>query len=83
MKSQTLSAIFFFLCIVNCLFTQESLAESIAKIEYPTVSIKDDQGNELIHVQAVAELSNIMINGVKVSELSDLAWDIDEKLLYA
>jgi len=37
----------------------------------------------LIHVQAVAELSNITINGSKVSELSDLAWDRDEELLYA
>ena len=62
---------------------QESLAESIAKIEYPAMSIKDVQGDELIHVEAVAELSNITINGSKVSELSDLAWDRDEKLLYA
>jgi len=83
MKSQILPAILFSLCIATCLITQESAAESIAKIEYPTMSIKDDQGYELIHVEAVAELSNITINGSKVSELSDLAWDSDEKLLYA
>ncbi len=83
MKSQILSTILFSLCIVTCLITQESPAESIATIEYPIMSIKDDQGEELIHVEAVAELSNITINGSKVSELSDLAWDRDEKLLYA
>jgi len=83
MKSQVIPAFLFSLCIVFCLYTKESPAESIAKIEYPTVSIRDDQGNELIHVEAVAELSNITINGSKVSELSDLAWDKDEKLLYA
>jgi len=83
MKSKTLATIFFSLCIVTGLLMQKSFAESIARIEYPMIPIKDDQGNELIHVQAVAELSNITINGSKVSELSDLAWDTDEKLLYA
>jgi len=83
MKSQVMPAILVSLCMATCLFTQQGSAESIAKIEYPTMSIKDDVGNELIHVQAVAELSNITINGSKVSELSDLAWDKDEQLLYA
>ncbi len=83
MKSQVRPAILLSLCIVTCLFSQTSAAESIARIEYPTMSIKDDIGNELIHVQAVAELSNITINGSKASELSDLAWDSDEQLLYA
>ena len=83
MKSQVMPAILVSLCMATCLFTQQGSAESIAKIEYPTMSIKDDVGNELIHVQAVAELSNITINGSKVSELSDLAWDNDEQLLYA
>ncbi len=83
MKSRILPAILFSLYIATGLFTQGSLAESIANIEYPTMSIKDDQGNELIHIEAIAELSNITINGLKVSELSDLAWDKDEKLLYA
>jgi len=75
MKSQVMPAILVSLCMATCLFTQQGTAESIAKIEYPAMSIKDDVGNELIHVQAVAELSNITINGSKVSELSDLAWD--------
>jgi hypothetical protein len=83
MKSHVIPAVLFSLCIASCLFTQAGAAESIAKIEYPTMSIKDDHGNELIHVQAVAELSNITINGSKISELSDLAWDSDEQLLYA
>jgi len=83
MKSKTLPASLFSLCIATCIITQDIAAESIAKIEYPTMSIKDVQGNELIHVEAVAELSNITINGSKVSELSDLAWDNDEQLLYA
>jgi len=83
MKSPLSPTILFSLLIVFCFPSQKSLAESIAKIEYPTMSIKDTQGDELIHVQAVAELSNITINGSKVSELSDLAWDRDEELLYA
>jgi len=83
MKSRRLPAILFSLYIATGLFTQGSLAESFANIEYPIMSIKDDQGNELIHIEAIAELSNITINGSKVSELSDLAWDKDEKLLYA
>jgi len=82
-KSKILPAILFSLYIATCLISQVIAAESIAKLEYPTVSIKDDQGDELIQVLAVAELSNITINGSKVSELSDLAWDSDEKLLYA
>ena len=83
MKSQLSPTILFSLLTIIFFFMQESLAESIAKIEYPAMSIKDVQGDELIHVEAVAELSNITINGSKVSELSDLAWDRDEKLLYA
>ena len=83
MKSQVFAAILYSLCIFPILSTQDSLAGSIAKIEYPVVFIKDDQDVERIHVEAVAELSNITINGSKISELSDLAWDHDENLLYA
>ncbi len=83
MKSQLSPTILFSLLTAICFSMQESLAESIAKIEYPVISIKDIQGNELIHVEAIAELSNITINGSKISELSDLAWDKDENLLYA
>ena len=44
---------------------------------------KDDNDDELIHIQAIAQLSNVTINGLKISEMSDLAWDADEELLYA
>ena len=37
----------------------------------------------MLRLHAVATLSNISVNGLKVSELSGLAWDQDEKLLYA
>ena len=83
MKSQLSPTILFSLITVICFFTQACPAESIAKIEYPMISINDNQGDELIHIKAVAELSNITINDLTVSELSGLAWDQDEKLLYA
>jgi len=77
--------LFIFGCLgcLTCLSSQASLAESFANIEYPEAIVKDDNGDELIHIQAVAQLSNVTINGLKVSELSDLAWDADEDLLYA
>ena len=74
--------LFIFYCLI-CLISQLTRAESIANIEYTETIIKDDNGDELIHVQAIARLSNVSINGLKVSELSDLAWDPDEDLLYA
>lgn len=37
----------------------------------------------VITLHAMATLSNITLDGLKVSELSGLAWDQDEKLLYA
>jgi hypothetical protein len=83
MKSDLLSPVLFMMSMLICICPQGTHAESIAKIEYPKLTIKDDIGEELIQVQAVAELSNITINGSKVSELSDLAWDEDEQLLYA
>ena len=83
MKLEALHPILFTFCCLICLSSQVTHAESIASIEYPETIIEDDNGNVLIHVQAVAKLSNITINGLKVSELSDLAWDADEDLLYA
>ena len=83
MKSDWLLPVLFIMCAIICICPQGTYADSIAKIDYPTMSIKDAQGDELIHIEAVAELSNITINGSKISELSDLAWDRDEKLLYA
>ncbi len=81
MKFDTLNPLLFILYSLVCISHQAICAESIAYIEYPGNIIKDD--NELIHIQAVAQLSNITINGLKVSELSGLAWDADEKLLYS
>ena len=83
MKLEALHPLLFIFGCLTCLSSQTSLAESFANIEYPETIVKDDNGDELIHIQAVAQLSNFTINGLKVSELSDLAWDADEELLYA
>lgn len=77
---------FYFNCIIYllvCLGWQSVHAESIATIEYPALVIKNDKDEELIQIQAIAHLSNITVNGYTISELSDLAWDKDENLLYA
>ena len=37
----------------------------------------------VIRLHATATLSNITLNGLKIAELSGLAWDQDENLLYA
>jgi hypothetical protein len=83
MKSAQLPPVLTILYLIICIYPQGIHAESIAKIEHPKITIKDDRGDELIQIQAVAELSNISINGFRISELSDLAWDEDENLLYA
>ena len=83
MKFDTLNPLLFIFCNLICISSQAICAESVAHIEYPETIIKDDNDNELIHIQAIAQLSNVIINGLKVSELSDLAWDADEELLYA
>lgn len=83
MKFDALHPLLFIFCYFVCLSSQAIYAESIAHIEYPKTTIKDDNDDELIHIQAIAQLSNVTINGLKVSELSDLAWDADEELLYA
>lgn len=83
MKLEALHPLLFIFCCLICLSNQTISAESIANIEYTDTSIEDDNGNELIHVQAIARLSNVSINGLKVSEISDLAWDADENILYA
>ena len=83
MKSAQLPSVLTILWLIICICPQGTHAESIAKIEYPKIAIRDDKGDELIQIQAVAELSNTSINGLRISELSDLAWDKDENLLYA
>lgn len=83
MKSDLSSPVLFILYLLICIFPQGIHAESIAKIKHPKITIKDDKGDELIQIQAVVELSSVSINGLRISELSDLAWDKDENLLHA
>ena len=83
MKSEKFSPALFILYLLICICPQDIHAESIAIIEHPEITIEDDRGNELIQLQAVAELSNISTNGLRISELSDLAWNKDENLLHA
>lgn len=83
MKSDSPSQVLFILYLLICICPQGIHAESIAKIKHPKITIKDDKGNELIQIQAVVELPSISINGLRISELSDLAWDKDENLLHA
>ncbi len=83
MKIKALCSLTGMACLLVCLGSQSAHAESIANIEYPVLSIKNDKNENLIDIQAVAHLSNLTINGFTISELSDLAWDKDENLLYA
>lgn len=53
-------------------------ATSIAKIKHPDLRI-----NETVHIKAIAEINNLTVNDLKITELSDLAWDNDEEILYA
>lgn len=73
----------FFICIIPlvCMDSGLSAAESIAQIQQ-----KPDQQafqDTRINILAIVKLTNITINGLKASELSGLAWDNDENLLYA
>lgn len=58
-------------------------AESIATIEYPQSGFNNDTGTYEVNILAVATLTNATINGYKIEELSGLAWDEDEHILYA
>lgn len=82
MKSDPSPLVLFMLYLLICICPQGLHAESIAKITHPKIIIRNDKGDELIQIQAVVELSSISINGFRISELSDLAWDKDENLLY-
>jgi len=55
--------------------------DSIAHIQQLRQDLRHEKFT--LRLLAVATLSNISLNGLKVSELSGLAWDQDEKLLYA
>ena len=72
-----------FTCIIPLLFINSGLsaAESIAKIQQkPGLQTLK---NSKINILSVFKLTNITINGFKASELSGLAWDDDENILYA
>ena len=71
MKFDALHPLLFIFCCFICLNSQAIYADSIAHIEYPETIIADDNDNELIHIEAIAQLSNVTIDGLKVSELSD------------
>ena len=58
-------------------------AESIATVKQVHSRLNNEPGNYDVDLLAIATLSNVTINGFKVSELSGLAWDEDEKILYA
>lgn len=60
-----------------------SAAESIAEIEQFESTFSDEASRYEFNLLVIAGLSNLTIDGLKVSELSGLAWDEDENLLYA
>jgi len=64
-----------------CINTSLYGAESIAQIQHyePTQA----NSNSKISNLSIFKLTNISINGFKASELSGLAWDDDENILYA
>jgi len=64
-------------------FPSVSIAESIAEIEQFDSTYSNEASLYEFNLLAIAVLSNLTIDGFKVSELSGLAWDEDENLLYA
>jgi len=64
-----------------CLAHTTAAGESIAQVRQMQQQI--EQGKFDVTLLAVATLSNISVDGFKVSELSGLAWDKDEGLLLA
>ena len=66
--------------LLGATFTTQA-DDSIAHIRQLQQDLRHDKF--VIRLRAVATLSNIALDGFKVAELSGLAWDQDEKLLYA
>jgi hypothetical protein len=58
-------------------------AEPIAEIRHFDAVFSTQTGNHEFNLLAVASLTNVTIDGFKIHELSGLAWDEDENLLYA
>lgn len=62
---------------------QATAAEPIATIEQYESTFSNQSGRYEFNLHAIANLSNVTIGGFKIHELSGLAWDEDENLLYA
>ena len=78
-KITVLIRLFLFFCIsLQCQGEEE-----ISNITETNLKCKSDTGKYELDVLAAATLTNISINGFKISELSGLAWDDDENILYA
>lgn len=65
-----------------CIYADQGYADQIVKISYPELTIKNDTGEELVHIHALAQISNFTVDKLRISELSGLAWDQDEGLLH-
>ena len=63
-------------------FPSVSIAESIAEIKQFDSTYSEEASRYEFTLLSIAGLSNLTIDGFKVSELSGLAWDEDENLLY-
>ena len=57
--------------------------ESISSIQQYQLRLPGKNNNSGIELISCAVLTNISVNGFKASELSGLAWDKDENILYA
>lgn len=57
--------------------------ESIAEVKLYDSTFSGQSSQYEFNLLAIANLSNVTINGFKIHELSGLAWDEDENLLYA
>ena len=80
MRYQTI--IFLLIAITNS-YGAEPWPASVATISYPKLTIINEFGSEEIKIEAVAKLTGTTVNRLKITELSALAWDEDENLLYA
>ncbi|HKK15558.1 MAG TPA: esterase-like activity of phytase family protein, partial [Gammaproteobacteria bacterium] len=69
------------LCLV--LAPQSRAGESIARIEQSGKVLANSDTAYQLTIHSVARLSNITVGKFKIAELSGLAWDSDEGLLYA
>ena len=75
--------ILFRMLLLFCISQQCHGEENIANIRELNLKFKNDSGSYNLAVMAAATLTNITINGFKISELSGIAWDNDEQILYA